>query len=241
MTVEDAENGRGEIVVRLARATTLDAASLILADVQYLFGFRAYFVFDVLEGEHVPLAEALYLSNIPASLLSQLEAATVCYTKELFPLSSRLFTPVNWVIEDYLGQGNINLRMIELLNEAELGMGVSFPAFGGAGRAQIIGFSGSRGTLTDTEMEQLNFLMIQMHARLSLIGRGGEEEGCTLTPLERQSLTLAAEGAGIAAVAAEVGLSTRTVQYLLASVCRKMRVASIEHAVALALRRGLIV
>lgn len=119
-------------------------------------------------------------------------------------------------------------------------MGINFPSYGLRDKIRIIGFAGARKKPDRDELDQLNLLIIQMHERLSLVFRPQENFDCGLTDLEKRVLHSVSEGHHIARTAADAGLSVRTVQYLLDSICRKLDASSVEHAVASALRQGVI-
>jgi DNA-binding NarL/FixJ family response regulator len=70
----------------------------------------------------------------------------------------------------------------------------------------------------------------------SALGQAGPPTA--LTPRELDVLTAAARGLGNKQIAAELGLSARTVQTHLTSVFAKLGVSSRTEAVLLALRRG---
>lgn len=235
------ENGREDIILRISKATTLATAASIIADVQCIFGFRGYFVFDASRSSDYPLGKLLDPSNLPASLIDQIDSVVGDYAAELFADCAGAFSPVPWDLERSQSEGRLSNCVSDMLRESRLTMGINFPALGISGKPRIVGFVGDRQSLTDAEIDQLNFLMIQMHARLSVIARDMDAEQCPLTPLERNILFSAAEGQDLSSIAVELHLSVRTVQYLTASICRKMQVVSMEHAVAVALRAGSII
>lgn len=241
MKEEFVENGRDDIILRISRATTIALAATIIADVQCIFGFRGYFVFDPSGNSDDPLGKLLDPSNLPDSLIEQIDSAVEDYAGDLFADCAGAFSPVPWDLGRSQDEGRLNNRVSDILREAQLTMGVNFPALGITGKPRIIGFVGTRDALADAEIDQLNFLMIQMHARLNVIGRDAEFEACPLTPLERSILLTATEGHDATSIAQELRLSARSVQYLTVSICKKLQVASMEHAVAVALRTGSIV
>jgi DNA-binding NarL/FixJ family response regulator len=70
----------------------------------------------------------------------------------------------------------------------------------------------------------------------SALGRSGPETA--LTPREMEVLGAAARGLGNKQIAAELGMSARTVQTHLTSVFAKLGVGSRTEAVLLAVKRG---
>ncbi|QCI97906.1 helix-turn-helix transcriptional regulator [Agrobacterium larrymoorei] len=183
----------------------------------------------------------LYPSNIPAALFQNLDECLTDVATQLFMQPPGNFGPVRWDLEETVAAGNVGDDLAERLRAYGNIMGASFPAIGSSGSPRLIGFSGRRAHLELEEIEKLNLLMIHMHERLNIIGRmqGGQRE--PLSDLERQVLFLTADGESFETISARMSLSPRTIQYLVDSICRKMEVATMEHAVAIALRRSLIV
>jgi DNA-binding NarL/FixJ family response regulator len=92
------------------------------------------------------------------------------------------------------------------------------------------GWSGSRlGNRVGTWAEALD------HS-----GAEDEEHAVTLTPREREVLTLLATGASNKAIARALGLSVHTVKFHVASLIEKLGAGGRLEAVAIAIRTGLI-
>jgi DNA-binding NarL/FixJ family response regulator len=71
-------------------------------------------------------------------------------------------------------------------------------------------------------------------------GTDDEEHAVTLTPREREVLTLLAAGASNKAIARALGLSVHTVKFHVASLIEKLDASGRLEAVAIAIRTGLI-
>lgn len=69
---------------------------------------------------------------------------------------------------------------------------------------------------------------------------GAQNGGRTLTRRELSVLRLVAHGLGNKEIASELGISTHTVKYHLASLLAKLGVHSRTEAVTIGLRRGLV-
>jgi DNA-binding NarL/FixJ family response regulator len=70
--------------------------------------------------------------------------------------------------------------------------------------------------------------------------QGDEEPGAELTPRELEVLKLIAQGGSNQAIAAELGLSRKTVDVHRANLMRKLELHTVTELVKYALRRGLI-
>ena len=78
---------------------------------------------------------------------------------------------------------------------------------------------------------------VRAGARLDFAAQNG---GRTLTRRELSVLRLVAHGLGNKEIASELGISTHTVKYHLASLLAKLGVHSRTEAVTIGLRRGLV-
>ncbi len=229
-----------DLINRLQRINTLDEAGGVLADIQSLFGFRTYFVLDLARLAEPEPISFLYPSNIPAALFQNLDECLTDVATQLFMQSPGNFGPVRWDLEETVAAGKVSNDLADRLRAYGVTMGASFPAIASSGSPRLIGFSGRRAHLELEEIEKLNLLMIHTHERLNIIGRTAAGQREALSDLERKVLFFSAEGESFENISAKMSLSPRTIQYLVDSVCRKMEVATLEHAVAVALRRSLI-
>lgn len=229
-----------ELINRIQRIATLEEAGAVLSDIQSSFVFSSYFVLDMSRLVEPEPISFLYPSNVPAALFHNLDERLPDVAMQLFMQPPGNFGPVRWDLGETIAAGDIGEDAAELFRSYGMTMGASFPALGISGSLRLIGFSGGRAHLELEEIEKLNLLMIHMHERLNIIGRmqGGQRE--PLSDLERQVLFLTADGESFEIISARMSLSPRTIQYLVDSICRKMEVATMEHAVAIALRRSLI-
>jgi DNA-binding NarL/FixJ family response regulator len=82
---------------------------------------------------------------------------------------------------------------------------------------------------------------VSLRRRAASLARGAAEPGAPLTPREIEVLAMVADGLGNKAVAAALGISAHTAKYHVASILAKLGAASRAEAVAIGLRRGLVV
>lgn len=190
--------------------------------------------------EQAPIS-FLYPSNIAAPVFEKMDECMTDFATQLFTHAAGNFSPVRWDMEESFAEGHLTEAGVNFLRAAAFTMALSFPALGISGAPRLIGFTGDRAHLDDVETEHLNFLMIHLHARLTVVGRGQTVRRDPLSDLERKILALAADGESFGTISGRISLSNRAVQYLVDSICRKMEVATLEHAVAIALRRKVIV
>ncbi|XUY28015.1 helix-turn-helix transcriptional regulator [Agrobacterium sp. rho-8.1] len=211
----------------------------MLADVQQLFDFLCYYVLDtsrLLEKEPISF---LFPSNIAASLFHKADECIAHYAS-IFIQSPGSLGPERWDLSEMETGNCITPEAAASFRAGCLVRGAMFPALGISGAPRLIGFAGDRPHLNLDETEKLNVLMIHAHARLTTITGNQAQERQPLSGLEKQVMSLALEGHGFETIAATMALTSRTINYLAKAICRKMEVESIEHAVAVTLRRRTI-
>lgn len=212
---------------------------VVLSDIQVHFGFRCYFVLDTSRLEEAEPVSALFPFNIEAALLFMLEEGLSGFASRLLMQKPGTIGPMRWDLDELEGQCIVEEEVVKAFRANSHIRGVSFPALGISGAPRLIGFSGDRPHLDVDEVERLNVFMVHAHEQIAVIGHSRTEALRPLTDLERQVLFLAADGEILETIGARVALSSRTIKYIMDSICRKMEVANIEHAVAVSLRRRL--
>lgn len=188
--------------------------------------------------EEEPIS-SLFPFNIASSLVYKVDEGLTDFASQLFTHSPETLGPVQWRLTELEATGCAPPAMFKSFRSFDLTMGANFPALGMFGAPRIIGFAGDRSPLDVVELESLSVLMFQLHARLTVIGNARTEKKAPLTSLEREILSLASDGESFETISKHMELSSRTINYLVDSICKKMEVATVEHAVALTLRRRL--
>ncbi len=228
-----------DLLIRLQKTDTVEEVGLMLTEIQQLFGFQYYCVFDTSrldEGEPISF---LFPSNVPAAVSCKIEERLTNFVAQLSQHLPGTLGAMPWNIIQKQAIGEITAETAEMFRASGITMGISFPALGISSWPRLIGFLGDRACLDIDEIEQLNVLVFHLHVRLGIIGHAKNQERQPLSGLEKQVLFLALDGDGFDVIAEKIGLSSITISYLVSSICSKMEVATFEHAVAVTLRRGL--
>lgn len=229
-----------DILVGLQKANTIEDVGLVLRDIQEMFGFLWYYVLDTSRMAEKAPVSLIYPSNIAASFFRELEEFLTDYVS-IFENSADTFCPTRCDLANALSLEKITQEAAEVFSASGMIRGATFPALGISGAPRIIGFSGRRAHLDIDEIEELNVLTYHVHARLTAIWRNRPAGRQTLSGLEKQVLALASDSESFETIATTMKLSSITISYLIESICQKMEVATIEHAVAVSLRRRLMV
>lgn len=96
----------------------------------------------------------------------------------------------------------------------------------------------------ESSQDMLERVGLTYHAHVSAAGIGrapqGRQQVCTLTQRERQCLGWISEGKTMQDIAQLLGVSTRGVKFHLDNARRNLAALTLSHAVALAIRQGLL-
>ncbi len=217
----------------------MEEIGLILAEIQQLFDFRCYYVLDTSRLEEKEPIAFVFPSNIAASLFYDLDECLEHYAS-IFIQSPGSLGPKLWDLAEAEADNYVSPAAAALFRQAGMVRGVTFSALGISGAPRLIGFAGDRPQLGVDDVEKLNLLMFYAHARLTSIVGSQAEKRQPLSGLEKQVLSLALDGDSFETIAKKMALTSRTINYLVKAICRKMEVESIEHAVAVTLRRRMI-
>lgn len=228
-----------DLLVGLQKANTVKDVGLILAEIQKMFGFLWYYVLDTSRlAEKVPVS-LLFPSNIGASFFRELEEYLTDYVS-IFENATDMLYPSRCDVDDAVLKGKITKEAADVFSASRMLRGATFPALGISGVPRIIGFSGTRSHLEIEEIEELNVITSHVHTRLTAVGRNFAGSRQALSGLEQQVISLASDSENVETIATRMKLSSITISYLIESICQKMEVATIEHAVAVTMRRRMM-
>jgi len=233
---------RSVLVGEIEQAETLEAVHGILLDVQSAFGFASYTIFNIPSEDECSLAACAFLTSTPHDFFERYDAISGLPRNPVLARMRGASRPVQLQIDDIGTElpPELQAGFRRFLTDYGVTTTILFPMPVSSGPRRLAGFAGTRGQLSEPDIEALHVLVIQIMARIALLEQQRQWSPLGLTALERDCLTKSARGLEAVEIAADMGLSSRTVQYLTASLCRKLEVASIEHAVAKALRLQLI-
>ncbi|MBR0555283.1 autoinducer binding domain-containing protein [Ciceribacter sp. L1K23] len=239
---EDCPDGRKRIVARIHAAETLTGIGEALSLIQVRLGFSFYKIFVSQPEPGASFREQLLLNNFPDEFFTRLEqtGVRVPTPEELFHSGeSRTFVWTRDFVERAYQEPE-RCRVLELLDDYQLHLGVYFSLHAVEGPNRIVAFYGNREPLSASELDDFSLLSFQLLHRVYTLEKRGGGWPAGVSALDMECLTLAASGLDSSAIAQKMGFSARTVNYLVSSVCSKLGVDTLEHAVTEALRRGFI-
>lgn len=238
----DWANGRKAIVARIQAAEALTDIGEVMALIQERLGFTYYKLFVGRPPPSTRVVDQLLLYNHPDSLFERLSATGIRIRspEDLFKRAEhRTFT---WTIDllDEAYEGPQLNTMREILVEYGVLTGVYFSLHAVEGPNRMLALQGDRPPLSQAELEDFSLLAFQLLHRVYTLEKRQGEWTTGVSALDMTCLSLAASGLDSAAIAQKMGFSTRTVHYLITSICQKLGVGTLEHAVTEALRRGFL-
>lgn len=160
--------------------------------------------------------------------------------------------PMAW---DQLSYRGVSSKLDEFLDDAQafgIGSGISFPIRDSRGRPALGALSSALPRNDEIRMQHINrnlgdiVLFGQYFHELLMVALVDREAqaiipGPRLSPRERECIALAARGLASADISERLHITVRTVQMHFDSVRAKLGAANRQEAVALAMKRGIIV
>ena len=161
------------------------------------------------------------------------------------PTIQRLGTgsvPFAWTeMQEECSASSIAVRVMEEAAEFGLRDGVTIPLQTLDGEIAGFSISGERLAIDPLDRGMLHLIATYAFGHLLLLGGNGHATPLRLAPREREALQWAAEGKTDWEIGEVMGISTHGVDFHLRSARTKLGTTNRTQAVAMALRRGLII
>lgn len=231
----ETENTR---MAELQRARTLEALRPIVSDIGSSFGFQFYKVYKAPIPPFTSLRQLLLLTDLPDTFLDDFDRIgyTASELAQMRQIDRSQLT--EWTVDQVLAVKDTdkNQQLRELLDLYGICRGVYVNIAPVDAPTRILSYIGRAMPLTVQEAEHLTLLSVQVLHRVSRLQMHGEMDKAGLTSLEIECLLLASQGHEAHEMGRRLGLSGRTVLYLINSICAKLDVSNIDQAVAEAIR-----
>lgn len=229
-------------MTHLQQAGTLDEVAAAVSQISNHFHFAYYKLYLAPMPGNCRLVQLTQASNMPPSFLEEFDAIGYSYEDLAVLRPGNRPQLARWRIDEILSNGppEKHEMLVGLLRRHDIDMGAFVTAEPAYGPARILSFLGAREALSPKDGERLTIEALQVLERVDALDRRRRWDKAGLTELELECLELGAQGLGAYEIGRRLGLSGRTVLYLSDSICSKLGVSNIEHAVADALRCGFI-
>lgn len=238
----DWSSGRKAIVARIQAAEALTDIGEVMSLIQERLGFSYYKLFVGRPPSSTCAVDQLLLYNHPDALFERLSATGIRIRspEDLFKrVENRTFIWTIDLLDDAYEDPQLG-TMREILVEYGILTGAYFSLHAVEGPNRMLALQGDRPPLSPAELEDFSLLAFHLLHRVCTIEKRQGQWTTGISALDMTCLSLAASGLDSAAIAQKMGFSTRTVHYLITSICQKLGVGTLEHAVTEALRRGFI-
>ncbi|MBC8128991.1 MAG: helix-turn-helix transcriptional regulator [Rhizobiaceae bacterium] len=221
---------------------SVDEAKIRLDAVRQAFAYEDFSVLDILYIDGKPSARVLLDSATPERPL-HLKTFDRDERRVLFSLIAQSSAPVRWrsrrspPVAPIVASPHLFREQQETYESPG---GLYVPVHSGLNRAGVVIFFGDgKPDLCLGEIGSLRLFCVCWFARLSQLGLG-HSTPVTLTRRELECLQLAATGLTAEGIAEALDLSRHTVTHHLVSATSKLGASNRTHAIAEAVRRGLL-
>ena len=231
---------RSEFVAAVQKADSLSEIAALIQALQQRLGYAFYTLYAQQSEATMSLRKALVIYSCPEAFIDGFDRLGIHPQQAALSRASPTLVPLQWTHAIFGLEIEPGDRATLLGHLAEHGIygGFFFPSKAVDGVGRILSFCGDRPALSPEEMEELSYRAIQLIDRVRVLETRQTWSEGGLSSLEMQCLSLACEGWQSGQIGDSLALSARTVMYLVASLCRKMEAESLEHAAAMAMRRG---
>lgn len=222
---------------------TVDDLNNILGRIARLFGFREYCIYDDLRPDPGRAQPSRIVSSLPEAFHAGIDSIHAEGGDDFLQRVWRGSIPAFWSLDTVRAKPDAALAAALLAHFAhyDISCGINIPQMNKIGRLSVLSFSGHRDAMQPDEIEALNYIAILLLKRFDEIadeiGSRGQD---AINPMELKFLQAYADGLETDMLAQRFSLSVPTVTFILESVRRKLHADTLPHAVAEAIRRGVI-
>lgn len=188
------------------------------------------------------LRRKIVLSNWQPELLRAYDEMKLLSNSPIIKKLRKSHKPLEWELEKLnLERSETELKnSVELFRSFDMHNGVYFPTYDIKGIKGAVSFAGKRAPLQMNEIAVLHIISVFVFKKLSIFLEEEDGNGPSLTKRELECLSWSAQGKTNAEISVILSISENTVSGYITSTCRKLDASNKVHAVAQALRLGLI-
>ncbi len=230
-----------ELLVRIQAAESLSEIGTAIGRLLQRFRFDYFKLFASRPASTDTLRDQILLTNVPAGFIEAFDAIGGLPVAPVRILVSSDRLVWQWHESDLTDKARKSPQVGQLMallaaHGMSRGAYAALPTLDG--HKHIFGVYGEREPLSAAELDEFSFLSIHLLDRMEALEkrRGWQRTG--ISSLEIECLEMAASGLDTYAIAQRLSLSTRTVNYLVGSLCRKLGTDRLEQALGEAVRLG---
>lgn len=244
LNVAPAQQGflQSELAVRISECRTNYDILRLTREFARGHGFEYFSIVRVPDPGERTLAAISIVSNWPPDMVASYDEHGFL-TNSPVTKSLRMSTkPICWetAAADMESPQLPGPAYYELFARFGVTMGVVIPVQQASGQRGAVAFTGSRRGPTEYELMEISYYANLIFNRIAEIGNNGHEQEQVLSARERECLQWTASGKTSQEIAAILQLSEHTVNHYLSAACQKLGAVNRSHAVAKAIRSGLL-
>jgi len=227
---------------RVADCNTSYDILRLTRDITKSYGFDYFSIIRLPRSDERYLSSLSTISNWPPELVGTYDQLGLLEKSPIMDALRRSTKPIVWRLEDMdRNQADGREEKAATLFAAHgFHRSVYIATQDPSGERGAVSFSGTRDTPTDPELMELSYIANRIYEKVSEIREPAALADQILSARERECLHWTASGKTSSEIAIILGLSEHTVNHYLSAVCQKLGAANRAHAVARAIRSGIL-
>lgn len=237
-----AKQADSDLVDRIAECKTSYDILRLTREIAKSYGFPYFSIMRLPASDERNLSALSIISNWPPELINRYDQLGLLENSPVIGALRRSTKPVVWRLED-INKTRPDGREEEVTTLfAAYGFhrGVFLSAQEVSGERGAVSFSGTRDTPSETELMELSYVSNLIYEKVAEIKKPAPEPNQILSARERECLHWTASGKTSSEIATILDLSEHTINHYLSAACQKLGATNRAHAVARAIRAGLL-
>jgi len=188
------------------------------------------------------MASVSIVSNWPTDLVASYDALGFLAKSPVVKSLRKSTRPFIWEAGDIDAQSpnGAGAEYSELFARFGVSMSVTIPVQQASGQRGVMSFSGNRDVPLEPELMEISYYANLIFSQIAEIGSSEQIQESVLSTRERECLQWTASGKTSQEIATILDLSEHTVNHYLSAACQKLGAVNRSHAVAKALRSGVL-
>ncbi|GAB4360756.1 MAG: autoinducer binding domain-containing protein [Oricola sp.] len=233
---------QSELTVRISECKTNYDILRLAREFAQAHGFDYFSICRIPEPGERKIASSFIVSNWPPDLITGYDESGFLSKSPVFKTLRVSTKPVLWEARtadskspDYPGPD-----YYDLFARFGINMATIIPVQQASGQRGAVALSGNRGLPCERELMEISYFSNLFFSQIAEIGNTELEQERILSARECECLQWTASGKTSQEIAAILDLSEHTVNHYLSAACQKLGAVNRAHAVAKAIRSGLL-
>lgn len=224
---------------RISECNTSYDILRLTREIASAYGFDYFMIVRMPRDDERSLSSLSIINNWPPELIQRCDQLGLLEKSRVFSAMQRSTRPIHWRAGEPDREGSEG-EGAALFAAYGVNRSISFSVQEASGQRGIISFSGKRDAPSEKDMVELSYISNMLYEKISEFRKPEPAIDQLLTGRERECLHWTAGGKTSSEIASILGLSEHTVNHYLSATCQKLGAANRAHAVAKAMRAGLL-